>query len=76
MSVMMGATDEDTVSSLAGRLARSTNHSIPMTRRRIRELAGGMELTQFVANYSAQSMPTTSKRVRWNWRGFHRLRPR
>ncbi len=47
MSVMMGATDEDTVSSLAGRLARLSKQLDTDDQRRIRELAGGMELTQF-----------------------------
>jgi type I restriction enzyme R subunit len=48
MSVMMGATDEDTVSSLAGRLARLNKQLGTDDQRRIRELAGGLELTQFV----------------------------
>ena len=48
MSVMMGATDEDTVSSLAGRLARLNKQLDTDDQRRIRELSGGMELTQFV----------------------------
>ena len=48
MSVMMGATDEDTVSSLAGRLARLNKQLDTDDQRRIRELAGGMELTQLV----------------------------
>jgi type I restriction enzyme R subunit len=48
MSVMMGATDEDTVSSLAGRLARLNKQLDTNDQRRIRELAGGMELAQFV----------------------------
>lgn len=48
MSVMMGVTDEDTVSSLAGRLARLNKQLDTDDQRRIRELAGGMELTQFV----------------------------
>ncbi|AEJ00110.1 type III restriction protein res subunit [Nitrosomonas sp. Is79A3] len=47
MSVMMGATDEDTVSSLAGRLARLNKQLDTDDQRRIRELSGGMELTQF-----------------------------
>jgi type I restriction enzyme R subunit len=47
MSVMMGATDEDIVSSLAGRLARLNKQLDTDDQRRIRELAGGMELTQF-----------------------------
>ncbi len=48
MSVMMGATDEDTVSSLAGRLARLNKQLNTDDQRRIRELAGGIELAQFV----------------------------
>ncbi|NBQ68491.1 MAG: DEAD/DEAH box helicase [Nitrosomonadaceae bacterium] len=48
MSVMMGATDEDTVSSLAGRLARLNKQLDTDDQRRIREAAGGMELTQLV----------------------------
>lgn len=48
MSVMMGATDEDIVSSLAGRLARLNKQLDTDDQRRIRELAGGMELTQLV----------------------------
>ena len=48
MQVMMGATDEDTVSSLAGRLARLNKQLDPDDQRRIREAAGGMELTQLV----------------------------
>lgn len=48
MSVMMGATDEDTVSSLAGRLARLNKQLDTDDQRRIRDLAGGMELTQLV----------------------------
>ncbi len=48
MQVMMGATDEDTVSSLAGRLARLNKQLDADDQRRIREAAGGMELTQLV----------------------------
>jgi type I restriction enzyme, R subunit len=48
MSVMMGATDEDTVSSLAGRLARLNKQLDADDQRRIREASGGLELTQFV----------------------------
>ncbi len=48
MSVMMGASDEDTVSSLAGRLARLNKQLNPDEQRQIREAAGGMELTQLV----------------------------
>lgn len=48
MQVMMGATDEDTVSSLAGRLARLNKQIDVDDQRRIREAADGMELTQLV----------------------------
>lgn len=48
MSVMMGATDEDTVSSLAGRLARLNKQLDTDEQRRIREATGGMELNQLV----------------------------
>ena len=48
MAVMMGATDEDTVSSLAGRLARLNKQLDADEQRRIREAAGGTELTQIV----------------------------
>ncbi|MDD5177537.1 MAG: type I restriction-modification enzyme R subunit C-terminal domain-containing protein, partial [Sterolibacterium sp.] len=53
MSVMMGATDEDTVSSLAGRLARLNKQLSADEQRRIRETAGGMELTQLVGKLFA-----------------------
>jgi len=48
MSVMMGATDEDTVSSLAGRLARLNKQLDADDQRRIRVAAGGLELSQLV----------------------------
>jgi len=48
MSVMMGATDEDTVSSLAGRLARLNKQLDADDQRRIRDAAGGLELNQLV----------------------------
>jgi len=53
MSVMMGAHDEDTVSSLAGRLARLNKQIDVDDQRRIREAAGGMELTQLVGKLFA-----------------------
>ncbi|MGZ8221153.1 MAG: type I restriction endonuclease subunit R [Methylobacter sp.] len=53
MSVIMGATDEDTVSSLAGRLARLNKQLDADDLRRIREAAGGMELTQLVGKLFA-----------------------
>ena len=48
--LMMGARDEDTVSSLAGRLARLDRQLDHSERRRIQEQAGGVELTGIVAN--------------------------
>ena len=53
MSVMMGATDEDTVSSLAGRLARLNKQLDTDEQRRIREAAGGVEFTQLVGRLFA-----------------------
>ncbi|MHB8473280.1 MAG: type I restriction endonuclease subunit R [Gammaproteobacteria bacterium] len=53
MSLMMGATDEDTVSSLAGRLARLNKQLDADDQRRIREAAGGKELTQLVGKLFA-----------------------
>ena len=50
MGVMMGAHDEDTVSSLAGRLARLNRQLDPTERERIKEQAGGLELTAIVSN--------------------------
>ena len=50
MGVMMGARDEDTVSSLAGRLARLNKQLDEKEQARIREKAGGIELTNIVGN--------------------------
>ena len=50
MGVMMGARDEDTVSSLAGRLARLNQQLDSTERERIKEQAGGLELTDIVSN--------------------------
>ena len=50
MGVMMGARDEDTVSSLAGRLARLNKQLDEHDQQRIREKAGGVTLTQVVGN--------------------------
>ena len=50
MGVMMGARDEDTVSSLAGRLARLNQQLDPTEQERIKAQAGGIELTQIVGN--------------------------
>ena len=48
MQVMMGATDEDTISSLAGRLARLNKQLDADDQRMIRQAAGGLELNQLV----------------------------
>ena len=50
MSVMMGESDEDTVSSLAGRLARLDQQLEPTEKERITTQAGGMELSTIVGN--------------------------
>ena len=50
MGVMMGAHDEDTLSSLAGRLARLNRQLDDAEQERIREKAGGVELTDIVGN--------------------------
>ena len=50
MSVMMGVYNEDTVSSLAGRLARLNQQLDHTEQERIREKAGGIELTNIVGN--------------------------
>ena len=50
MGVMMGARDEDTVSSLAGRLARLNRQIDHKGQERIREMAGGVELGDIVNN--------------------------
>ncbi|MDD4929594.1 MAG: type I restriction-modification enzyme R subunit C-terminal domain-containing protein [Gallionella sp.] len=48
MQVMMGVTDEDTVSSLAGRLARLNKQLDTDDLRHIRDATGGLELNQLV----------------------------
>ena len=48
MQVMMGAFDEDTVSSLAGRLARLNKQLSPDEQRQIRSQTNGVELTQII----------------------------
>ncbi|AYH43622.1 DEAD/DEAH box helicase family protein [Azoarcus sp. DN11] len=53
MAVMMGASDEDTVSSLAGRLARLNKQLDTDDQRRIRDAAGGLTLTQLVGQLFA-----------------------
>jgi type I restriction enzyme R subunit len=50
MGVMMGARDEDTISSLAGRLARLDRQLDHTDQERIREKTGGVELTAIVGN--------------------------
>ena len=57
MGVMMGAHDEDTVSSLAGRLARLNRRLDPAEQDHIREQAGGIELTGIVGNLLAAIDP-------------------
>lgn len=48
MQVMMGAFDEDTVSSLAGRLARLNKQLSPDEQRQIRSQTNGIELTHII----------------------------
>ncbi|HYN36124.1 MAG TPA: DEAD/DEAH box helicase family protein [Actinomycetota bacterium] len=50
MGVMMGAHDEDTISSLAGRLARLNRQLDHEDQERIREQAGGVELVDIVGD--------------------------
>jgi type I restriction enzyme R subunit len=50
MQVMMGAHDEDTVSSLAGRLARLNKQLSVDEQRKIRSQTGGIELTHIIGN--------------------------
>ena len=50
MQVMMGAHDEDTVSSLAGRLARLNKQLSVDEQRQIRSQTGGIELTHIIGN--------------------------
>ncbi len=57
MGVMMGAHDEDTVSSLAGRLARLDQQLDPAEKERIKEQAGGTELTQIIGDLLAAIDP-------------------
>lgn len=53
MGVMMGVHDEDTVSSLAGRLARLNKQLSPEEQQRIKTTANGVELTTIVGNLLA-----------------------
>ena len=57
MGVMMGAHDEDTVSSLAGRLSRLNRQLNAVEQERIREKAGGLELTSIVGDLLAAIDP-------------------
>ena len=57
MGVMMGARDEDTVSSLAGRLARLNRKLDHQEQERIREKAGGTELADIIGNLLAAIDP-------------------
>jgi len=50
MGVMMGARDEDTVSSLVGRLARLNKQLDDHEQQRIKEKTGGVTLTEMVGN--------------------------
>ena len=57
MGVMMGARDEETISSLAGRLARLNRQLDDAERGRIEEQAGGVELTGIVGSLLAAIDP-------------------
>ena len=57
MGVMMGAHDEDTVSSLAGRLSRLNRQLNGVEQERIREKAGGIELNTIVGDLLAAIDP-------------------
>jgi len=50
MGVMMGAHDTDTISSLAGRLARLNNQLLPADHARIEAHSGGVTLKSIVSN--------------------------
>jgi type I restriction enzyme R subunit len=50
MGVMMGANDTDTVSSLAGRLARLNQQLSPVEKDKIKKLSGGIELSTLINN--------------------------
>ena len=47
MGVMMGVRDDDTVSSLAGRLARLNNQLDQKDQERIKEKSGGAALVRY-----------------------------
>jgi type I restriction enzyme R subunit len=57
MGVMMGARDEDTVTSLAGRLARLDRQLDHAEQARIREKAGGLQLNDIIGNLLAAVDP-------------------
>ena len=57
MGMMMGVRDEDTVSSLAGRLARLNRQLDRAEQERIKKKAGGIELPQIVGNLLAAIDP-------------------
>jgi type I restriction enzyme R subunit len=57
MGVMMGASDEDTVSSLAGRLSRLNKQLDDKDLARIKEKTGGIELTDIVGGLLAAIDP-------------------
>jgi type I restriction enzyme R subunit len=50
MGVMMGANDTDTISSLAGRLARLNQQLSPAEKDKLKKLSGGMELSTIISN--------------------------
>ncbi len=65
MGVMMGASDEDTVSSLAGRLSRLNKQLNHKDIARIKEKSGGVELTAIVGGLLAAIDPDNiEKRAR------------
>ena len=57
MGVMMGASDEDTVGSLAGRLARLNQQLNAKEQARVQEKAGGVALTAMIGNLLAAIDP-------------------
>ena len=57
MGVMMGDCDEDTVSSLAGRLARLNQQLNATEQARVKEKAGGVALTTIIGNLLAAIDP-------------------
>lgn len=57
MGVMMGARDEDTVSSLAGRLARLNAQIDDKDQQRIKEKSGGIDLSTIIGNLIAAIDP-------------------